>query len=111
MIIEARTITNVAEMLEFCLAAVARTYVEPAAICLHVAQEMRVAEITLKDGSRAYDVLIAERRLNRHMRTQGVSGKPRASVNGTPSTRSAAPVRLRDPRRNFGSEYCGRSFP
>ena len=74
MIIEARTITNVAEMLEFCLAAVAQTYVEPAAICLHVAQEMRVAEITLKDGSRAYDVLIAERRLNRHMRTKTSAG-------------------------------------
>lgn len=51
MIIEARTITNVAEMLEFCLAAVAQTYVEPAAIRLHVAQEMRVAEITLTDQS------------------------------------------------------------
>ena len=56
MIVEGRTITNVAEMLEFCLAAVAQTYVEPAAICLHVAQEMRVAEITLKDGSRTFDV-------------------------------------------------------
>jgi hypothetical protein len=68
MIIEARTVTNVAEMLEFCLAAVAQTYAEPTAICLHVAQDMRVAEITLKDGSRAFDVLIAERRLNRRAR-------------------------------------------
>ena len=59
MIIEGRTITNVAEMLEFCLAAIAQTGVEPSAICLHVAQDMRVAEITLKDGSTAYDVLIA----------------------------------------------------
>ena len=59
MIIEARTIKNVAEMLEFCLAAIAQTGVEPSAICLHVAQDMRVAEITLKDGSTAYDVLIA----------------------------------------------------
>ena len=59
MIIEGRTITNVAEMLEFCLAAIAQTGVEPAAICLHVAQEMRVAEIALRDGSTAYDVLIA----------------------------------------------------
>ena len=59
MIIEGRTITNVAEMLEFCLAAVAQTAVEPAAICLHVAQDMRVAEVTLRDGSTAYDVLIA----------------------------------------------------
>jgi len=59
MIIEGRTITNVAEMLEFCLAAVAQTGVEPSAICLHVAHEMHVAEVTLKDGSMAYDVLIA----------------------------------------------------
>ena len=59
MIIEARTITNVAEMLEFCLAAVAQTGVEPAAICLHVAQEMLVAEVTLRDGSTSFDVLIA----------------------------------------------------
>ena len=74
VVVEGRTITNVAEMLEFCLAAVAQTYVEPAAICLHVAQEMRVAEITLKDGSRAYDVLIAERRLNRHTHTKTSAG-------------------------------------
>ena len=59
MIMEGWTITNVAETLEFCLAAIAQTGVEPTAICLHVAQEMRVAEITLKDGSKAYDVLIA----------------------------------------------------
>ena len=56
MIIEGRTIKNVAEMLEFCLAAIAQTGVEPSAICLHVAQDMRVAEVTLK-GSTAYDVL------------------------------------------------------
>ena len=31
MIIEGRTITNVAEMLEFCLAAIAQAGVEPAA--------------------------------------------------------------------------------
>ena len=59
MIIEGRTITNVAEMLEFCLAAIAQTGVEPAAICLHVAQDMRVAEVTLRDGSTSFDVLIA----------------------------------------------------
>ena len=54
MIIEGRTIKNVAEMLEFCLAAIAQTGVEPSAICLHVAQDMRVAEVTLKDGSTVY---------------------------------------------------------
>ena len=59
VVVDGRTITNVAEMIEFCLAAVAQTYVEPAAIYLHVAQEMRVAEIALRDGSTAYDVLIA----------------------------------------------------
>ena len=48
---------HAAEMLEFCLAAIAQTGVEPSAICLHVAQDMRVAEVTLKDGSTAYDVL------------------------------------------------------
>ena len=36
-------------MLKFCLAAIAQTGVEPAAICLHVAQDMRVAEITRAD--------------------------------------------------------------
>ena len=59
MIVEGRTITNVAEMLEFCLAAVGQTYVEPAAICLHVAQDVRVTEVTLRDGSTTYDVLIS----------------------------------------------------
>ena len=44
-------------MLEFCLAAIAQTGVEPSAICLHVAQDMHVDEITLSDGSKVYDVL------------------------------------------------------
>ena len=57
MIIEGRTITNVAEMLEFCLAAIARTGVEPSAICLRVPQDMHVDEITLSDASKVYDVL------------------------------------------------------
>ena len=57
MIIEGRTIKNVAEMLEFCLAAIAQTGVEPSAICLHVAQDMHVDEITLSDGRKVYDVL------------------------------------------------------
>ena len=35
MIVESGTITNVAEMLEFCLAAIARTGVDPSAIRLH----------------------------------------------------------------------------
>ena len=52
MIIEGRTIKNVAEMLEFCLAAIAQTGVEPSAICLHVAQDMRVAESHLRTAAR-----------------------------------------------------------
>jgi len=35
VIVESGTITNVAEMLEFCLAAIARTGVDPSAIRLH----------------------------------------------------------------------------
>jgi len=40
MIIEGRTITTVAEMLEFCLAAIARTGVEPSTIRLHIPYDM-----------------------------------------------------------------------
>ena len=56
-IIEGRTIKNVDEMLEFCLAAIARAGVEPSAICLHIPQDMRVDEITHADGRKAYEVL------------------------------------------------------
>ena len=57
-IVEGRTITNLAEMLEFCQAAVAAAHADPSAIRLHVPQDMRVAEITRADGSKVYDVLI-----------------------------------------------------
>ena len=57
MIMEGRTIKNVAEMLEFCLAAIAQTGVEPSAIRLRIPQDMHVDEITLSDGSKVYDVL------------------------------------------------------
>ena len=53
MIIEGRTIKNVAKMLEFCKAAVAATHADPSTIRLHVAQDMRVAEIPLADGARS----------------------------------------------------------
>ena len=46
-------------MLDFCLAAIARTGVKPSAIRLHVPQEMRVAKITRSDGNKAYDVMIS----------------------------------------------------
>jgi hypothetical protein len=58
MIIEGRTIKTIAEMLEFCAAAVAATHADPSAIRLHIPQDMRVAEITLADGRKVYDVLI-----------------------------------------------------
>ena len=46
-------------MLEFCLAAIAKTGVEPATILLRVPQDMHVDEITLSDSSKAYDLLIS----------------------------------------------------
>ena len=58
MIIEGRTITNLAEMLEFCKAAVAATHADPSAIRLHKPQDVRVAEHELADGRKVYDVLI-----------------------------------------------------
>jgi hypothetical protein len=59
MIVESGTVTTVAEMLEFCLAAIAKTGVEPATILLRVPQDMHVDEITLSDSSKAYDLLIS----------------------------------------------------
>ena len=59
MIVESGTITNVAEMLEFCLAAIAKTGVAPATILLHVPQDLHVDEIILSDGSKVYDLLIS----------------------------------------------------
>ena len=58
MIIEGRTIRTIAEMQEFCAAAVAATHADPSTIQLHIPQDMRVAEITRADGSKVYDVLI-----------------------------------------------------
>ena len=57
MIIEGRTIKTIAEMQEFCAAAIAATHADPSTIRLHKSQDMRVAEITLADGSEVYDVL------------------------------------------------------
>jgi len=59
MIIEGRTIKNIEEMLEFCLAAIARTRGEPSTIRLHIPYDMHVDEITLSDGSKIYDLLIS----------------------------------------------------
>ena len=59
MIIEGRTITTVAEMLEFCKAAVASSHADPSAIRLHVPQDMRVAETVRADGRKVFDVLVS----------------------------------------------------
>ena len=59
MIIEGRTIKNIEEMLEFCRAAVAAAHADPSAIRLHIPQDMRVAEITLADGRKVYDVMVS----------------------------------------------------
>jgi len=59
MIVESGTISNVAEMLEFCLAAIAKTGVAPSTILLRAPQDMHVDEITLSDGSKVYDLLIS----------------------------------------------------
>jgi hypothetical protein len=66
MIVESGTITNVAEMLEFCLAAIAKTGVAPSTILLRVPQDMHVDEITLSDGSKAYDLLISPAASTKH---------------------------------------------
>jgi hypothetical protein len=59
MIIEGRTIKTIAEMQEFCAAAVAATHADPSTIRLHKPQDMRVAEIALADGRKVYDVLVS----------------------------------------------------
>ena len=59
MIIEGRTIKTIDEMQEFCEAAVAASHADPSTIRLHKPQDMRVAEITLADGSKVYDVLVS----------------------------------------------------
>ena len=57
-IIEGRTITTVAEMIEFCLAAVAAAGVKPEAIPLHIAQNMCVTETPGPDDRKVYDVRV-----------------------------------------------------
>ena len=59
MIVEGRTVTTVAELLDFCLAAVAAAGVKPAKINFPVPQDMRVTEVTRPDGSKVYDVQVA----------------------------------------------------
>jgi hypothetical protein len=59
MIIEGRTITTIAEMLEFCKAAVTASHADPSTLRLHIPQDMRVNETTHADGRTTYDVLIS----------------------------------------------------
>ena len=59
MLVESRTITTVAELLDFCLAAVAAAGVPPADIRMHIPQDMRVTEVTRRDGHKVYDVSVS----------------------------------------------------
>jgi len=59
MIIEGRTIKTLAELREFCDAAVARSHADPASIRLHVPHDMRVNEIERADGSKVCELLIS----------------------------------------------------
>ena len=59
MIIEGRTICTLEELQEFCIAAVAATHADSATVRLRVPQDMRVAETTLPDGRKVYDVSVS----------------------------------------------------
>jgi hypothetical protein len=59
MIIEGRTITTVAELREFCDAAVAAAHADPASIRLRTPYDMRVNEIERADGSKVCELLIS----------------------------------------------------
>jgi hypothetical protein len=52
MIIEGRTITNLAEMLEFCNAGVAATHADPSTVRLHIPQDMRSPRSHLRTAAR-----------------------------------------------------------
>ena len=59
MIVEGRTITNLAELQEFCEAAAAAAHADPATVRLHTPQNMRVTEVTRPDGAKVYDVSVS----------------------------------------------------
>ena len=58
-VIEGRTVESIEDLLEFCQAVVAVTHADPSTIRLHVAQDMRVTEVTRPDGAKAYDVKVS----------------------------------------------------
>jgi hypothetical protein len=59
MVVEGRTITTLAELQEFCEAAVAAAHADPANVRLHNPQNMRVTEVTRPDGAKVYDLSVA----------------------------------------------------
>jgi hypothetical protein len=59
MIVEGRTITTLAELQEFCEAAIAVAHADPADVRLHIPQGMRVTELTRPDGAKVYDVSVS----------------------------------------------------
>jgi hypothetical protein len=59
MIVEGRTICTLEELQDFCIAAVAATHADPAAVRLRVPQDTRVAETILPDGRKVYDVSVS----------------------------------------------------
>ena len=59
MIVEGRTITTLAELQEFCDAAVAAAHADPSDVRMHTPQNMRVTEVTRPDGAKVYDVSVS----------------------------------------------------
>ena len=59
MIVEGRTITTLAELQEFCEAAVAAAHADPADVRLRTPQNMRVIEVTRPDGAKVYDLSVS----------------------------------------------------
>jgi len=59
MIVEGRTITTLAELQEFCDAAVAAAHADPSDVRMHTPQNMRVTEVTRPDGAKVDDVSVS----------------------------------------------------
>ena len=58
-LIEDRTITNLAELQDFCGAAAAAVHTDPADVRLHIPQNMRVIEVTRPNGTQVYYIAIS----------------------------------------------------
>ena len=59
MIVEGRTITTLEELRDFVEAVIAKGDADPAAVRLHIPQNMRVFEVTHPDGRKDYDLQVA----------------------------------------------------